>query len=91
MVQLYFEISLLSFIHKVFEQNFYLYVTIYLVRIWTYENADEKAPTFSRRSKNVTKKRKLCKLMLMHFIRSVAALFLGLLNVHELLTAVIFF
>ena len=25
-VQLYFEISLLSFIHKIFEQNFYLYI-----------------------------------------------------------------
>ena len=66
-VQLYFEISLLSFIHKIFEQNFYLYITVYLVRIWTYKNADEKAHTFSRRSKNVKKrtktyeKRILCK------------------------------
>ena len=50
-----FEISLLSFIHKLFEQNFYLYVTIHLVRIWTYKNANEKAYTFSRRSKNVKK------------------------------------
>ena len=62
-----FEISLLSFIHKIFEQNFYLYTTVYLVRIWTYKNADEKAHTFSRRSKNVKKrtktyeKRILCK------------------------------
>ena len=48
-----FEISLSSFMHKVFEQNFYLFVTVYLVRIWTYKNADEKAHTFSRRSKNV--------------------------------------
>ena len=45
-VQLYFEISLLSFTHKIFEQNFYLYITVYLVRIWTYKNADEKAHTF---------------------------------------------
>ena len=66
-VQLYFEISLLSFIHKIFEQNFYLHITVYLVRIWTYKNADEKAHTFSRRSKNVKKrtkayeKRILCK------------------------------
>ena len=45
-VQLYFEISLLSFIHKIFEQNFYLYTTIYLVRIWTHKNADEKAHYF---------------------------------------------
>ena len=41
--------------HKVFEKNFYQYVTFYLVRIWTYKNADEKAHTFSRRSKNVKK------------------------------------
>ena len=30
---------------------------VWLVRIWTYKNADEKAHTFSRRSKNVKKKR----------------------------------
>ena len=41
--------------HKIFEQNFYLYVTLYLMRIWTYKNADEKAHTFLRRSKNVQK------------------------------------
>ena len=69
-VQLYFEISLLSFIHKIFEQNFYPYITVYFVRIWTYKNADEKAHTFSRRSKNVKKrtktyeKRILCKFTL---------------------------
>ena len=57
-VQLYFEILLLSFIHNIFEQNFYLYVAVYLVRIWTYENADEKAHTFSRRSKNLKKRTK---------------------------------
>ena len=66
-VQLYFEISLFSFIHKIFEQNFYLYITVYLVRIWTYKKGDEKAHTLSRRSKNVKKrtktyeKRILCK------------------------------
>ena len=70
MVELYFEISLLSFIHKIFEQNFYLYITVYLVRIWTYKNADEKAPTLSRRSKHIKKrtktyeKRILCKFTL---------------------------
>ena len=53
-VQLYFEISLLSFIHKIFEQNSYLYTTVYLLRIWTYKIADEKVHTFSR-SKNVKK------------------------------------
>ena len=53
--KLYFEISLVSFIHKIFEQTFYLYTTVYLVRIWTYKNADKKAHTFSRRSKNVKK------------------------------------
>ena len=58
-VLLYFEISLLSFIHKNFEQNFYLYIiTVYLVRIWTNKNADEKAHTFSRRSKNAKKRTK---------------------------------
>ena len=50
-VQLYFEISLVSFIHKVFEQNFYVYISVYLVQIWTYKNADEKAHTFLMRSK----------------------------------------
>ena len=43
------------------------YVTGWLVRIWTHKNADEKAHTLSRRSKNVRKrtktykKRTLCK------------------------------
>ena len=60
-VQLSFEISLLSFIHKIFEQNFDLYITVYLARIWTYKNADEKAHTFSRRSKNVKKRTKTYK------------------------------
>ena len=79
-VQLYFEILLLSFIHKIFEQNFYLYITVYLVRIWTvtYKNADEKAHTFSRRSKNVKKrtktyeKRILCKFTFSNVIFSMA-------------------
>ena len=31
---------------KVFEQNFYQNITVCLVRIWTYKNADEKAHTF---------------------------------------------
>ena len=35
----------------IFERKFYLYVTVCLVQIWTYKNADEKAHTFSRRSK----------------------------------------
>ena len=56
-VQLYCKISLLSFIHKVFEQNFYLYAIVCLVRIWTFKNADEKAHTFSR-SKNGQKRTK---------------------------------
>ena len=30
------------------------------MRIWTYKNADEKAHTFSRRSKNVKKRTKTC-------------------------------
>ena len=42
-------------------------MTVWLVRIWTHKNADEKAHTLSRRSKNVKKrtktyeKRILCK------------------------------
>ena len=47
-VQLYFEISL-------FEQNFYPYEAVYLVRKWTYENAEEKAHTFSTTSKTLKK------------------------------------
>ena len=57
-LQLYFEISLLPFIYKIFEQNFYQYITIYFVRIWTYKNADEKAHTFLWRSKNGQKSTK---------------------------------
>ena len=37
---------------KFFRKRFVQYVTVWLVRIWTYKNADEKAHTFSRRSKN---------------------------------------
>ena len=56
---------------KFFWKTFVQYVTVWLVRIWTYKNADEKAHTFSRRSKNVKKrtqtdeKRILCKSTLM--------------------------
>ena len=45
-------------------------MTVWLVRIWTHKNADEKAHTLSRRSKNVKKrtktyeKRILCKFTL---------------------------
>ena len=55
---------------KNFRKAFVQYVTVWLVRIWTYKNADEKAHTFSRRSKNVKKrtktdeKRILCKFTL---------------------------
>ena len=67
-VQPYFEILLLSFIRKVFEQNFYQYETVYLVRIWTYKNADEKEHTCSRKKqkhkKKTDEKRILCKFTL---------------------------
>ena len=33
-------------------------MTVWLVRIWTHKNADEKAHTLSRRSKNVKKRTK---------------------------------
>ena len=57
--------------HKILEQNFYLYITVHLVRIWTDKNADEKAHTISR-SKNVKKrtktyeKRILCRFIFKH-------------------------
>ena len=54
----YFQLSLSLFTSKVFEQYFYQYVTAYLVRIWTYKNADETPHTFSWRSKNEKKRTK---------------------------------
>ena len=56
------------FTKKLFRKTFVQYVTVWLVRIWTYKNADEKSHTFSRRSKNVKNRTKtdekpiLCKL-----------------------------
>ena len=47
---LFWNIALIAY-----TQNFYQYIAVYLVLIWTYKNADEKAQTFSRRSKNVEK------------------------------------
>ena len=49
------------------------------MRIWTYKNADEKAHTFSRRSKNVKKrtktyeKRILCKFTFIDFLEKIQA------------------
>ena len=51
------------------------------MRIWTYKNADEKAHTFSRRSKNVKKrtktyeKRILCKFTFSGFDQASYALY----------------
>ena len=74
-MQPYFEISLLSFTHKIFEQNFCYYVTVYLVRIWSNKNADKNANTFSRKSKNVKKRTKTDeKQILCKFILNVAIL-----------------
>ena len=103
---LYFKISLLSFIHKIWNKIF-IYIqgvhkvrvhfalkvhlkctrtlwtpciTVYLVRIWTYKNADKKAHAFSRRSKNVKKriktyeKRILCKFTFILKMRIIVAL-----------------
>ena len=42
----YFEMMLSSLLRKIFEQNLYRNLTVYLLRIWTYKNADEKALTF---------------------------------------------
>ena len=58
MVQLYFEISFLSFIHKIFKRNFYLYTTVYLVQILKVRKCGKKAHTFSKRSKRVKKSTK---------------------------------
>ena len=41
-----------------FRKTFVQYVTVWLVRIWTYKNADEKEPSFSWRRKNVQKRTK---------------------------------
>ena len=50
--------SILKYRHYRSYTKFYLYTTVYLVRIWTYKHADEKAYIFSRRSKNVKKRTK---------------------------------
>ena len=41
-----------------FRKTFLRYVTVWLVRIWTYKNADEKEYCFSWRRKNVQKRTK---------------------------------
>ena len=54
---------------KSFWTTFVQYVTVWLVRIWTYKIADEKGHICSRRSKNVKKngqKRILCKFTFTH-------------------------
>ena len=60
-VQFYFEISLSSFIHEIFEQNFDQYVAVYLVRIWTCENADDKEDTFHGEEKTHENRQKRTK------------------------------
>ena len=57
--QPYFEILLTLFMHKILEQNFSQYVTVYLVWIRTYKNADKKVRTISWRNKNVKNVRKV--------------------------------
>ena len=59
-LQLCFEISLSSFIPQIFEQIFYQSVTVYLVRVWTYKNADEKVRAFFWRRKQCSKTDKNC-------------------------------
>ena len=44
-----------------FRNTFVQYVTVWLVRIWAYKNADEKEHTFSWRTKNVQKRTKVDK------------------------------
>ena len=55
------QIELYPFTKKFFRKTFVQYVTVWLVRIWTHKNADEKAHTLSRRSKNVKKRTKRTK------------------------------
>ena len=50
--------ELYPFTKNFFRKTSVQYVTVWLVRIWTYKNADETAHTFSRRSKNVKKRTK---------------------------------
>ena len=55
--QLCFKYRSLSIIHQISKKNFYLYVTVYLVRvrIWSYENADEKARILFHRESKTSK------------------------------------
>ena len=76
---LYFEIELYSFTKNFFRKTFVQYVTVWLVRIWTHKNADEKADTLSRRSKNVKKrtktneKRILCKFTFKYYTNGASS------------------
>ena len=45
-LRLYFRTLLSAFKNIHFEEIFYQDVTVYLVRIWAFKNADEKAHTF---------------------------------------------
>ena len=58
MIRAIFQNRAVPLYKKFFRKIFVQYVTVWLVRIWTYKNADEKAHTFSRRSKNVKKRTK---------------------------------
>ena len=59
-----------------FRTIFVLYVIVWLLRIWTHKNADEKGHACPRRSKNVKKrtktdeKRMQCKFTLIFFDRA---------------------
>ena len=73
-LQLYFEISPTLFIHQILEGNFCQYVTVYLVRKWTYENGGEK---FFQGEAKADKKRILCKSALnLHYRRNNAAVWI---------------
>ena len=37
----------LTFMHKFWEQNFYQYMAVYFVQIWTYKTMDKKAHIFN--------------------------------------------
>ena len=58
MVRAIFRNKAVPFTKNIFPKTFVQYVTVWLVRIWTHKNADEKAHTLSWRSKNVKKRTK---------------------------------
>ena len=57
----YFKMELYPFIKNFFRKTLVQYVTVWLMRIWTYKNADDikKQVLFHRKAKNVQKRIKM--------------------------------